>query len=130
METELMEQKTFVCFSCMQPNESGRDICKFCNTPISQTSSNDPLQIAFGEGLAYRKAAIGKPKPIVVFGIWLLFLPMFVFCSYTAVETAFTATGSVGFVLFWVMLTVAGFRFLMLYRVTRNYLYFEENKRD
>ncbi len=130
METGMMDQKTFVCFSCMQPNEFGQNFCKFCNTPISQNSSNDPIQIALGEGMTYRKATESKPKPIVVFGIWLLFFPLFVVCSYVAIETIFILNGSVGFVLFWLMFIVAGFSFLMVYKVTKNYLYFEENKRD
>lgn len=130
METDFTNQETFVCYSCLQPNEIDRNICKFCNAPISQNSSNDPLQIAYGEGMVYRKATESKPKMIIVLGIWLLFFPAFIFGAYTAIETVLTQSGSVGFVLFWLMFAIAVFSFVMLYKVTKNYLYFEETPRN
>ncbi len=126
MNEQISDVRTFVCFSCMQPNEYDRQFCKFCNAPISQTTSNDPLQIAYGEGLAYRKAMEGKPKPIVVVGVWIIFFPTFVVSALAVLATLVDGGGTMGFILFWIMFIVAAFCFTMLYRVTKNYVSMEK----
>lgn len=126
MDEEILDVETFACFSCMRPNEYYRKICKFCNAPISQTSSSDPLQMAYGEGMAYRKAAEGKPKLLVVVGVWIIFFPTFIIAAFSVLDTVMYGAGTMGLVLFWVMLVVGGFCSVMLYRVTRNYFAMEE----
>ena len=122
MNEQISDVRTFVCFSCMQPNEYGRQFCKFCNAPISQTTSNDPLQIAYGEGLAYRKAIEGKPKLIVVIGVWIIFFPTFVVSALAVLAELIDGHGTMGFVLFWFMFVIAAFCFVMIYRITKKYI--------
>jgi hypothetical protein len=125
MGSEVYNERTFVCFSCMQPNEFENRFCKFCNAPISQYSSNDPLQIAFNEGMTYRKAVEAKPKFIIFFGFWVLFLPVLLASIAILVETVSSGKGTVAFVLFWLSIAVGGFSFVMIFRVTKNYFYYE-----
>jgi hypothetical protein len=119
-------EPTFVCFSCMRPNEFGRQYCKFCNAPISQTSSSDPLQIAYGEGMAYRKAAEGKPKFVVVLGVWIIFFPTLIVSAVSAFDIMTYGEGTSGFLLFWVTFLLAVFCSVMVYRVTKNYIFLDK----
>jgi hypothetical protein len=126
MESEVLNERTFVCFSCMQPNEFENRFCKFCNAPISQYSSNDPLQIAYNEGMTYRKAVEAKPKLIIIFGVWVLFLPVLLGSIAILFETISSGKGAVAFVFFWLSIAVGGFSLVMIYRVTKNYFYYQE----
>ena len=122
MNEEILKSETFACFSCMQPNEFGTKFCKFCNAPISQTSSSDPLQIAYGEGMAYRKAVEGKPRLLVVIGVWIMFFPTMIVSFFLGLETLLNGYGSMGFVIFWIMFLLTAFSLVMIYRVTKNYI--------
>ena len=121
-----VEGKTFVCFSCMQPNEVGDKVCIYCDAPISETLSTDPLQVAYGKGRNYRRAVIGKPKPIVVLGVWLAFLPTFVVSLGVVLETLFNRSGTTGIILFLITFFLTVFSAGMLYRVTKNYFFLEK----
>jgi hypothetical protein len=125
MGSEVYNERTFVCFSCMQPNEFENRFCKFCNAPISQYSSNDPLQIAYNEGMTYRKAVEAKPKFIILFGVWVIFLPVFLTSIAIVAGTIATGKGTDAFIVFWLSIAVGGFSLVMIYRVTKNYFFYE-----
>jgi hypothetical protein len=92
---------------------------------MNLSDSNDPIQRLSAEGYAYRKAAEMKPNIVVLIGVWLLFLPTFVFCSLNAIALilGFAGGGAENFVWFWVFVATAGFSFIMLYKVSKNYFY-------
>ncbi|MEZ5425802.1 MAG: hypothetical protein R2747_06030 [Pyrinomonadaceae bacterium] len=122
--------KNNICLNCMSPNDPNEVFCRTCNDSLSLTSNTDPVQGLHGEGVAYRKAVEGKPKPVVLIGVWLLFAPVLVFSVWTAISTVFTFGGSEGFVIFWISLISAVFSFTMVFRVTKNYWKFREVETD
>ena len=135
METDVLDNKiltseTFVCFSCMRPNDADARFCQYCNTPISQGSSNDPLQLAHTEGLIYRRAVESKPKLVVVLGVWIIFFPGVIASLIGVPLIAFEGQGTIGFVLFWLGIITGGFSFLMLYKVTKNYFFFDDKRAE
>ncbi|NNE97964.1 MAG: hypothetical protein HKN25_02960 [Pyrinomonadaceae bacterium] len=109
----------------MKPNDREAAYCINCNTPMNLSSSNDPIERMPAEGYAYRKAAETKPNIVVLIGVWLLFLPTFVFCGLAVVGLifGFYGGGFENFVWFWVSLIVAVFSLVMLYKVSKNYFY-------
>ena len=109
----------------MKPNDRESAYCVNCNTPMNLSNSNDPIQRMSAEGYTYRKAAEMKPNVLVLIGVWLIFLPLFVFFGLNAISLIFgySGGGADSFVWFWVSLAVSGFSFVMLYKVSRNYFY-------
>jgi hypothetical protein len=92
--------------------------------PIGAFSNLDPIQTARSEGAVFSKAAATRPKPIVLIGVWVMFLPAFLAGLAVAISVALqdAGSGSSGFVFFWIGMAIAVFSFVMLYKVTRNYL--------
>lgn len=92
---------------------------------MNLSNSNDPIQRLSSEGYAYRKAAEMKPNVVVLIGVWLIFLPVFLFCLFNALGLIFGIAGGglFIFVVFWVFVVVGLFSFIMLYKVSRNYFY-------
>lgn len=135
-DMEIKEENASICISCMKPNDRDAAYCVNCNTPMNLSTSNDPIQRMPAEGYAYRKAAEMKPNIVVLIGVWLLFLPTFIFCGLSALSLilGFSGGGFEMFVWFWVFLLLAVFSFVMLYKVTKNYFYppnyWEQSKDD
>ncbi len=71
-----------------------------------------------------QKPQRARPKPIVLIGVWVMFLPGFLAGLAVAISVALqdAGSGSSGFVFFWIGMAIAVFSFVMLYKVTRNYL--------
>lgn len=122
---ERTEKNASICISCMQPNEWEAAYCMNCNTPMNLSNSNDPIQRLPAEGYAYRKAAEMKPNIVVLIGVWLLFLPAFIFSGLSAIALilGYSGGGADSFVWFWVSIAIAVFSFVMLYKVTSNYCF-------
>lgn len=114
-----------ICISCMKPNDREAAYCINCNTPMNLSNSNDPIQRLSAEGYAYRKAAEMKPNIVVLIGVWLLFLPTFIFSSLNAIGLilGFAGGGAENFVWFWVCVALSVFSFVMLYKVSKNYFF-------
>jgi hypothetical protein len=113
-----------VCPSCGALIGVNEVFCPSCQAPISLLANTDPLQRIYTEGLIYSKAVEGRPKLVVVMGIWILFLPVAILSCGAIVMMLGEAAGSgaAGFLFFWVAVFIAIFSIVMLFRVTRNYL--------
>lgn len=120
----LTDQNEIVCQNCLQKNDGGTINCRFCNAPLVLSDNADPVKGLPGEGYVYSKAVEGKPKPVVLIGVWFMFFPLLLISGFTALSLIFTDTGggSLPFILFWMCLAAFIFSIAMLYRVTKNYL--------
>lgn len=76
-ETEAEEEDDLgiLCPNCAASNVPAVDFCARCRAPLSTMATIDPLRSTLAEGFVYRQAVEGTSKPIVVVGIWLIFLP-------------------------------------------------------
>ena len=111
-----------LCHSCLTPNASFASFCDNCGAPIGTTATLDPIQSINTQGFLFRKALEGRPKPIVLAGLWLMFFPALVGSLYAAIRLILNRTGIADFFFFWVFVGLAYVAFVILYRVTRNYL--------
>ena len=119
---ENAQHEIIACMSCMAPNDALADFCEKCGAPLSTMSTLDPLKIIRSEGFVIHKSTVTKrPKFIIFFGVWVLFIPWLVMSLATAYSAAFYLEGFFGFVFFWVGFALAVFAVVVLYRVTKNY---------
>ena len=63
------------CPHCIGPLGPNDDFCKSCGGPVTSHASIDPLGQIYATGYAYRQAVSGRPRKIVVLGMWLIFGP-------------------------------------------------------
>lgn len=111
-----------ICPSCLTTNAAFASFCDSCGAPVGTTAALDPIQSINTQGFLFRKALEGRPKPIVLAGLWLIFFPALVGSIYAATQFILNRTGLADFVFFWVFVGFAYVAFGILYRVTRNYL--------
>jgi hypothetical protein len=111
-----------ICPSCLAPNAPFASFCDSCGAPIGTTAALDPIQSINTQGFLFRKALEGRPKPIVLAGLWLMFFPALLGSLYAATHFILNRTGLADFFFFWVFIGFAYVAFVILYRVTRNYL--------
>ena len=82
-------ENSILCPSCCKSSPEDADFCRHCRSPISSYAATGPFESIFAEGAAYREA-INKPrKPIMLIGIWLIFLPIS-FLGLPALYTLFS----------------------------------------
>ena len=117
-----------LCAHCMANNRPIDEFCHDCGMPIGQYVWNQPLQNAFAQGWAYRRASTGYVSPIVFWGMWAAFGPilLLIVISWMVMLTSFTADGgaSFSFTRLFGALAIGGMTVLyvmLLIRVTRNY---------
>lgn len=113
--------ESITCVSCMTPNRPTDALCRKCGYPISSTAHLDPLQTIQTEGLLLRKALEGRPKLIVLLGVWILFLPVLVVGAGSAIYFVLNPRGYSDLIFFGAMLGLSYAAFIILYRITRNY---------
>ena len=82
----------------------------------------DPMQTIQAEGFLFRKATEGRPKPIVLLGIWIIFLPVFGVGVYFAIQLVVNRKNFSDFCFFWGAIGLAYVGFVVLYRTTRNFI--------
>ena len=116
------DNQTVVCISCLTQNNASAGFCRKCGSPIGAVATLDPMQTIQAEGFLFRKALEGRPKPIVVAGVWIIFFPALVLGVGVAVHLIFNPRSFSDFVFFWAFVGLAYAAFVILYRVTRNYL--------
>lgn len=120
---------TVPCLSCFQENDKHAVFCKNCNSSLSLAANFDPLKALHNEGMVYSKAVVGKPKLVVLIGVWVLFLPALLLSVQGVYSLIFDLGGGTSsFILFWMSLLVGGFSLVMLYKVTNNYLTLDDRK--
>ncbi len=137
MEDDLLDRRTepkdgVVCPACAAFVGVNEVFCPACGAPISLLANTDPLQRIYTEGYMYRKAVETKPKLIVVIGIWIMLGPAFVGTMIGAISLIVGGIGSGfgGFIFFWILVALALFSFVVLSRVTKNYIKFEPPEND
>jgi hypothetical protein len=86
------------------------------------TSTLDPVNTIRTEGFLLNKALQRRPSLIVLIGIWLTHFPMLVASVGVAIYMILYMHGMAGFLFFWVLIGLSCLAFVILYRVTRNYL--------
>ncbi len=119
---ENQNKEIMICISCMAPNDAAADFCENCNTPLSTTSTLDPMKMIRAEGFALQKSTVmNRPTFIIVFGIWIMFLPALFVGLLLAYSQAFNGEGFAGFVFFWIGIFFVVLSAVILYRVTNNY---------
>ena len=106
-----------LCTSCLFPNVPGTPFCKRCGAAIDFISTIGPLEHIYAEGHAYRQAVEGRPKPIILVGMWLLFLP-----SLLGALVIMFSGRHAGFLFFFLGGGLAWICVTMLYRVTKNFI--------
>lgn len=117
-------ESMIVCPECGGRVGSDRVACPICNAPIGVSGNLDPMAAIRGEGRALVRATEIKPKFIVVFGVWLIFLPMLigsVALSFDVISTG-TGSGASGFIFFWGGVGLSILSAAFLFKVTKNYL--------
>lgn len=77
-------EEQMICPSCHAPNSPLAGFCVSCRAPLNSTVMLDPMGQIEAEGFALREATLGKPKLIVVLGIWLLLFPLVVTFGFIA----------------------------------------------
>jgi hypothetical protein len=114
--------KEYICASCLTPNRPFEAFCHSCGSPIGATATLDPIHTIKSKGFLFRKAVEGRPKPVVLVGIWLIFFPLLVFSIYAAIRLILDRPGFVYVLFFWAFIGFAYVAIVVLYRVTKNYL--------
>lgn len=118
-----------MCPSCLTLNDEFAAFCRKCRTPIGAVATLDPMQTIQTEGFLFRKAIGGRPKPIVLVGVWILFLPVMGVGSYFAVHLIVNRKDFSDFFFFWGAMGLAYIGFVVLYRTTKNFLTKSEKRR-
>ena len=129
--------ESVVCPTCHALNVPDVAFCRRCGAPIGFISTIGPLETAYAEGFALRQAVQGRPKFVVVLGIWLLFFPVLVTTigfGFAILKEVMDGNGGVvgliGFLLFWICVGFAAISAIMLYRVTKNFFTIPKQKLD
>ena len=116
------EEETLTCVSCAAQNRLADTFCHQCGAPISTTATLDPLNTIRINGFLLNKALEGRPKLIVLLGIWILHLPVLVIGIGGAIYYVLNRKRFSDVLFFWALLGLAYVAFVILYRVTKNYL--------
>jgi len=122
MNNENIKQKASwlkSCPNCFAINNDLAENCRQCNSNLGSNLS--PLGIIRSEAELLGKAATHKPKPIVLFVVWLIFLPVTVIGLGLAFNQAIYDRGSNAFLAFWFGVFSAMTGIYFLFTVTRNY---------
>lgn len=82
----------------------------------------DPFQAIQTQGFLLRKSLEGRPKLIVLLGVWILHLPVLVIGLFVAVHMFLNLRSRAEFVFIFAMAGLAYYAFIVLYRITKNYL--------
>lgn len=117
-----LDEKTLVvCMSCMTPNDSSDKSCQNCRALLSVTSSLDPVQTIQNEGALLRKAVYTRPKFIVLFGTWLLFVPWLFGTIFIGIEIVANWDGVTSLLFLLGGIALFLMSLILIFKVTRNY---------
>jgi hypothetical protein len=122
--------KKITCVSCLAQNGPFDTFCHECGAPIGRTATLDPIQTIQTEGFLFRKALEGRPKVTVLMGVWILHLPVLLGGVGGAIYIIRYQRGLAAFVFFWALVALSCFAFIVLYRITKNYLTLPKVTRD
>ena len=121
--------ESIICPSCQAENPRFEAFCRKCGAPIGTLATRDPMNLIRAETDLYHKALEGRPKFIVLVGVWILFFPILVVCLPGAIYLIVDHSSSVGFMGFWFGVILSVVAVVMLYRTTKNYFRPRHSKR-
>jgi len=124
------DAQKIACLSCLAENNPAASFCRECGSPIGATATLDPMKAIQAQGHLFRTALKGRPRFIVVLGMWIMFLPILVVSATVAVFLISNRSRRSDFVFFWAMAGLSYVSFVVLYRVTRNYLMIPAEDKD
>ncbi|MFT5387851.1 MAG: hypothetical protein ACI9E5_000986 [Candidatus Omnitrophota bacterium] len=104
-----------LCPNCMIANSEQQNFCTKCGLPMGDLVTIDPINRLWAQGWMYRQVLTGKPKLIVLFGIWVL-------CGGAILGVVMIGfTPDVGWLLSCLIAPIVLINAIIIYRVTRNY---------
>lgn len=106
--------QNLLCTGCLRPVEGNLHFCNECGAPVGPVAVLDPIYAIQSQGNMFRQGA-RRPTALIVFGMWLIFLPSLI----AAFATIFYWTSTYNAVLSIVVSIILPAA--ILYRVTRNY---------
>lgn len=116
-----MEQEsTIMCLKCMAPNAGTAHVCIECGAPLSLANMLDPMTALYADAAAVSNAVYRPTRPIVVFTIWIIFLPGLI-GSLFGMSAGVATPGTAGLIFFWLFAGLAILSAIALFRVTKNY---------
>jgi hypothetical protein len=110
------------CASCLTANHPSEVFCHECGAPVGATATLDPINQIHAQGHLFRTALEGRPRFIVLLGMWIMFLPLLVVSASVAVYLITNHNRRSDFVFFWGAAGLAYVSLVILYRITKNYL--------
>lgn len=116
------------CASCLAQNEAGESFCRECGAPVGPMTNLDPFQAIQTQGFLFRKSLEGRPKLIVLIGVWILHLPVLVVGLGVAIRLFLNLRSRVEWVFIFAMCGLAYYAFVVLYRITRNYFTLDKKR--
>ena len=114
-----------VCPHCIQPIGRFDHFCPHCGGPVTAHASIDPLGQVYAAGHGYRSATSGRPRFVVLLGMWLIFGPqlavfLYVLCALCCGPRGdVTAGGILGLA---VVFGLGALYAAILWKVTSRYL--------
>lgn len=75
METPAAPPNLVICLGCAKPNPEGIHFCSECGAPLTSFATTSPFEGTLARGYAYHQAVTGRPRLIVLAGVWLTMFP-------------------------------------------------------
>jgi len=121
---ESNENQDVVCPNCLERNNAYLSICANCGFPIGPGSNMTPDSVLHSHRFMYQNAITGRPKFIVMVGMWIFFSGLLLL-SFTALYLTtedYLETGELTSLL-GVLLAICFFVFAAAipFKVTKNY---------
>jgi hypothetical protein len=120
--------ETIACPSCLATISRDETFCHECGAPVGTTAALDPINTIRAQGFLITRALEGRPKLIVLLGLWMLNLPAFVGGVFCAIYLPLHMDAFSGFIFFWFMIGLSILSFAILYRITKNYVTIPKKK--
>ena len=72
-----------LCIHCGEANAPREKFCRHCRAPLQPLSAINPYERVFAQGFVWRLVTRNPRNLWVVLGVWLYFLPTFLFVFFT-----------------------------------------------
>lgn len=82
LRTEQSGEDSLICPHCAEPIGEFDHFCPSCANPVTAHASIDPLGQVYSAGRAYYRAVSGRPKLVIVLGMWLILGPQIPFLLF------------------------------------------------
>jgi hypothetical protein len=126
-----------LCHNCLEPHSPDANFCANCNTPVSGYASIGPIEHIWAQGALYRKAVTHPNKPMILWGMWMIFAPEilcyimyiihFSMKSENVLDSFSTFLKIFPGVFFLCAIVLQG---VILFRVTKNYIRIKNEKKS